>query len=195
MLREKRWEEVRCGSWHSRPWPYTTLQPLFFHVISYYSTFSDRILQAANNPLAFQGASHSLPLVASVSHSHGFLKLKIISPQMAKKLRKRGFSLFVLPKSWLKCLTEGFTGTEHEEELHSDNLQLHLWGAVRRGRNAHFPTALCDLQGSISVGLFMGSSWDVIHLHDIFFFRTEKDVNCCSCFPVFLQTLLGKLFS
>lgn len=52
---------------------------------------------------------------------------------------------FFIPKSWLKCWREGFSGTEQEVELHSYNLVLHL----RRGRNAHFPAALSDLQASI----------------------------------------------
>lgn len=74
---------------------------------------------------------------------------------MGKKLsgRRRGglvfHFFFFIPKSWLKCLREGFAGIEQEVELHSDNLLLHLRGTVRRRRNAHFPAALSDLQGSV----------------------------------------------
>lgn len=104
---------------------------------------------------------------------------------MGKKLRGRELVfLFFIPKSWLKCLREGFAGTEQEVELHSDNLLLHLWGTVRRGRNAHFPAALSDLQGTVWVGLFMGSAWEIIYLHDIFFFKMERDVKCRYRFPL-----------
>ena len=109
---------------------------------------------------------------------------------MGEKLPGRGVEglvflfFFSIPKSWLNCLRGGFAGTEQEVELHSDNLLLHLWGAVRRGRNAHFPAALSDLQGGIWVGLFMGSAWEIIHLHDIFFHRMEGAVKCRYRFPL-----------
>ena len=162
-------------------------------MICFYSIHSDGILQAANNPLALWGAFRSLPPSCrlSVCHSHGFPKLKIILPQTGEKLPGRGgggacfsFLFFSIPKSWLNCSRGGFAGTEQEVELHSDNLLLHLWGAVRRGRNAHFPAALSDLQGSIWVGLFMGSAWEIIHLHDIFFHRMEGAVKCRYRFPL-----------
>lgn len=45
-------------------------------------------------------------------------------------------------------MTEMLEGAKQGGKLHSDNLLLHLRGTARRGRNAHFPGALSDLQGS-----------------------------------------------
>lgn len=82
-----------------------------------------------------------LPLILMDFHSYKYFHHKYVES-------KEGGGFFFIPKSWLKCLREDFAGTEQEVELHCDNLLLHLLGAVRRGRNAHFPATLSDLVGS-----------------------------------------------
>lgn len=62
---------------------------------------------------------------------------------MGKKWLGGGWGDFPkFPKSWLKCLREGFTGAEQEVKLHRDNLLLHLWGTVKTRQKCPFPSRI-----------------------------------------------------